>query len=72
MAESKAREQKDNAEELNVGDLDRDVKNAVESSSGADKQVETPQADQQGSEDEEMHDADQEPSLQGMPGDQIS
>ncbi|KAG0619321.1 hypothetical protein M758_4G131100 [Ceratodon purpureus] len=63
MAESKAREQKDNAEEPNLGDLERDVKNAVESSSGADKQVETPQAEHE-SEDEEMHDDIQEP-LQG-------
>ena len=63
MAESKAREQKDNAEEFNPGDINREVKNAVESSSGADKRVETPQPEVR-SEDEEMHYGDPEP-LQG-------
>jgi len=64
MAESKAREQKGNADEANLGDQDRDVKIAGVSSSGADKQVETPQAEQE-SEDEEVHGNDQE-TLQGM------
>lgn len=61
MAESKAREQKgNNAEGLNLGDQDRDVKNALVNSNGAtNKQIETPQAEQ-GSEDEETHGNGQE------------
>lgn len=44
MAESKAREQKENAEGVNLGDQDRDVKNAVENSGRLDEMPETSRA----------------------------
>ena len=44
MAESKAREQKENAEGVNLGDQDRDVKNAVENSGRLDEMPESSRA----------------------------